>query len=252
MSIVSSTEALAFMGESTPTASQLVLMDVVRPLAEDAVKNYVGYSIEQATHTHFLPDSDDFIGEVTGYDVLNNRVYEERDSGLIVVHPPERPIRSVTSVFEDPSAEGGQGSGDFGASTELTQGVDFFIDWTVEGVSWSGRLQRIVTNWSSKRRTIKIVYVAGLTAAELAGTSAVRGPNGGGVSALRYAVFLTASIFYREAESLANGGVGPIQSERLYDYSVTYAKDIVSQLSFQYRLPYKAQEVLQPFRRLTL
>lgn len=252
MSIISSLDALAFMGESTPTTSQILAMDVVRPLAEDAIKAYVGYSIEQATHTHFLPDSDDRSGDLTGYDVLNNRVYEEREFGPLWLYLPERPVRSITNLYEDPAAEGGQGSGDFGAGTELTQGVDFYIDWTVNGVSWTGRIDRIVTNWSTKRRTIKVVYSAGLSSAELAGTSAVRGPVGGGVSAFRYAAFLTAALYYREAEGLASGGTGPIQSERLYDYAVTYAKDMIAQLSFQYRLPSKAQEVLWPFRRLSL
>lgn len=252
MSIVTSLDALAFMGESSPTAAQIMSMDVIRPLAEDAVKSFVGYSIEQATHTHFLPDSDESGGDVVGYDVLNNRVYEEREYGPLWLFLPERPVRSITNLYEDPAAYGGQGSGDFGASTELTAGTDFFVDWTVSGVSWTGRLERVVTNWSTFRRTIKVVYSAGLSAAELSGTSAVRGPQGGGVSAFRYAVFMTASMYYREAESLANGGVGPIQSERLYDYSVTYAKEMLSQLSFQYRLPYKVQDVLQPFRRLTL
>lgn len=249
MALITSLDALAFIGESTPTSAQLVAMDVIRPLAEDAVKQYVGYSIEQATHTHYLPEDSTYQGELVGYDVINNRVYEEYSCGPRFLYVPERPLRSITSIFEDPSAEGGQASGDFGVSTELTAGLDFYIDYTVAGVSWSGRLERIVTNWSTKRRTVKVTYVAGLTAGELAGTTAIRGPEGGGVSAIRYAAMMAASMYYNEAQSLNDGGQGPIKSERLYDYAVTYADDMVKLMSMQYKLPPKAMLLLDPFRR---
>lgn len=254
MAICTNDEVFSLLGISAPTAAQSSLLTLLRPMAEDAVRNEVGYSIEQATYTHLLPNHSDSLGELTGVDVLNDRVVFKHDGEVRELFTPERPLRSVTSVYEDRAAYGGQGSGDFPASALLTSGTDYYIDQVVSGISWSGKLVRISSGWSPRERTIKVTYVAGLTAAELSGSTVVRGPNGNGVTALKRAALVAAAIAWKEPQaSIQGSNAGPITGERLADYSVQYAANqVVNLFGFKMLLPQQVKDMLADFKRRTV
>lgn len=256
MAICTNDELFPFLGISAPTAQQTVLMNLLRPMAEDAVRQEVGYSIEQATYTHFLPNNSTTVGRELGVDVLNDRVVFEYEGETPDLFLMERPVRSITSIYEDRAAYGGQGGSDFAASTLLTSGTDYYLDYVVSGISWSGNVRRINAGWSPRERTIKVTYVAGVTAAELAGTSVVRGPNGNGVTTLKRAALVAAAIAWKEPQASIQGsgaGAGPVTSERLADYSVTYAANHVTNLfGFKMMLPQQVKDMLSDFKRRTI
>lgn len=251
--IVTTDEVFALLGNSTPTKEEVALLNILKPMAEDAVREAVGYSITQDTYTHFLPEMDDDGAEVDNIDVVNDRVAFEYRGATNKLFAPERPIRSITSLYRDSAAYGGQGSGDFGSSTLQTSGTDYYVDYVSSGVSWNGLIVSIAGTWPTRSRTIKLTYVAGLTAGELAGTTAVRGPSGTGVGQLKYAALLAASLAFKEPESIQGSNTGPITAERLADYSVQYsAKDISNIFGFKQRLPEKVLSLLEPFKRYRL
>lgn len=250
-------DVLTYIGKaSDATDAELGLLEMLLPLTDDAIVTYLGYSVIQAEHTHFLPNDDYSYGdELTGLDVVNNKVAIETNSNISVLFLPERPVRSnsTITVVEDSSSTGGQGASDFSGSA-LTQGTDYYVDETSDGVSWNGMLIRKYANWPSRRRTVKVTYTAGLTVAELdAGT--VRGPGGVNVRQIKYAAILAATAAFWEAkrhQANAVGAVGAAKSERLADYSITYADESVRNLSLNYDIPEKSRQLLEPFRRLPL
>lgn len=224
---------------------------MLRPKAESAVRRYVGFTITQDTYTHYLPERNQAQGEVESLDVVNNRVAFEYSEATDKLWLPERPVRSISSLIEDIGAYGGQGAGDFSGAS-LTGGTDYYIDYTSATVSWNGLVRKIAGTWSSRARTIKVAYTAGLTAAELAGTTAVRGPRGGDVQDLKWACIIAAALAFKESGSVQGSNSGPVTSERLADYSVTYGKVVESLFGFGSSLPVKVRELLDPYRRYAL
>lgn len=248
--IVSNAEVFAYLGKSTPTSEESVLMNLLAPMAEGSVRQHIGYSVDQQSHTHFLPERDSLEGDVNKIDSVNDRVFFEYGHGTDKLYLPERAVRSITSVYEDQAAYNGQGTNDFAVATLLTAGTDYYLDYTAAGVSWSGMIRKIAGTWPSRSRTIKVTYVAGFTASELSGEAAVVGPNGVGVGQLKWATLLAVAIAYKQNSSLSGSNVGPVVSERLADYSVSYGNKSAENLfGFKQGLPEQVKDLLSPFRR---
>src|SRR5690606_19172886 len=128
------------------------------------------HGVTQATYTHLLPSSPIIGNESidTYVEITGDRVSLGRGRyGADVLQLPQMFVRSITSVYEDVNAKAGQGSNDFPASTLLTAGTEYWLDVDETGLSRSGFLIREAGTWSRRPRTIKVTYVAGLTAAEL-------------------------------------------------------------------------------------
>lgn len=256
MVITSVADILTYLGlNATATDAQRGLHALIAPLAEDTLKTYAGFSIEQAEYVHFLPSHDGFFdGESVSLDVVNNRVTFDSDGDSDVLFLPERPVRSISELKEDLAAYNGQGVGDFGAATQLAAGTDFYLDYTTSDVSWTGMVKKITGTWPASRRTVKVTYTAGFTAAELdAGT--IRGPGGSSIRQLKYAAIMAVAAAFIEAtkhQPNAVGSVGAAKSERLADYSITYADESVRNYAMTMQLPPKAKELVDPFRRLSI
>ena len=248
-------DIVSWLGKgSTLTDAERGLLTLLKPMAEDAVRNYVGYTMTQGTFTHFLPESDQWGVDSNVVDVINNRVVtggEMSDTDALAL--PELPVRSITTAHEDRAAYAGQGASDFAAATLLTAGTDYFLDLHQSGVSFTGHLMRIGTNWPNKRGTVKVVYVAGYTAAELDGTAT------GSIRAtpLRMACVLTVAAAFIEAAkhgtspNISVGGPLAAESISTSGHSVKYADNSVNLIAgLMIDLPPKARQILQPYRRI--
>jgi len=229
-------EVLTFLGKgSSLTDAEDGFLNMIQPMVELDVQRLLGYSVVQATYTHFLPHRSRGVQPVgaMGFDVRGGKAVIDQpaggreDSQLLL---PELPVRSVTSVNEDTGAYGGQGSGDFAAASLLTAGSDYWIDQTEDGISTSAILRRIGGAWPSSARSVKVVYVAGYTQAELA--TGIAAP-------IKMAVW--ESIRFQFANRGA--GAGAVKSEKLGDYSVTYAAADGKESS----IPRAARKRLRPF-----
>lgn len=257
MSIIAVSDALVFLGKAgSATDAERGLLGMLIPLAEGALKRFVGYeSIEQATYTEFYPDADQLgVGDQDTLDIAGGRIVVGGQSDNSVIPLIQLPVRSIGSVYEDAAAFGGQGSSDFAAATLLTSGTDYYIDAQQSGLSWTGFLRRINSTWPRRRRTVKVTYTAGFTAAELDGT-ATAGIN---AQALKFAAILAVVGAFKTAQAYqgaATGGGGPLQSESISTsgHSVTYATQATALVSGMLtELPPEAQRLAQPFRRYRL
>ena len=245
-------DVLMYLGiASSATDAQRARLEFCVPLAEGAVRDYLGFTATLGTYTHYLPHRSVTDGELVGRDVINNRVVDEYAGGYSELWLPERPVRvdgSYTiTVYEDLGAYGGQGASDFSASA-LTQGTDYYVDYEDDGIGWSGKLVRISGTWSSRARTIKATYTAGLTGGEL-DSGTIRGPGGADTRAIKNAAVLAVVLAYKQATQTTSGESGII-AERLGDYSVTYGHFTAAVTAFLRELPDQCQRMLSSFRRL--
>lgn len=235
------------------TSLQQAVLTQLRPACERLVKEFVGYEIEQASHTEYLPT---FNRSIEGDQLVEG--YEGSPAGAIpaywgssdgrIMYLTQLPVRSVTSLYENLSAWSTAG-GSWPAANLLSEGPDFWIDYdsSLSGgdVCWSGALIRQYGVWPRERRTVKITYVAGLSADEL--------DFDGRYGIFKQAALLTAQVNFMEAlsntlnESTGGPGTGVV-GESLDGWSVQYLTSAVENLySMKAILPDKVREMMQPY-----
>lgn len=252
--IIAAEDILTYLSlGSPPSAAWSKLAEQVVPWADQAVKNFCGVTLEQQSYTHFLPHQD-FLYTQNGdfVDVVNNRValYGFSDTRDLLL--PETPVRSITNCWADLSALAGQGPTDFGPSTLLVAGTDYYLDIDAVGVSMSGILKRWINVWPARQRSVKVEYVAGYTPDEFSGTTAIGfRPS---PTAIVGATVMTAVQHIKTALAFTDGqgfgGAGGIVSERLGDAAFTYSDVAARLLSMQVEVPPQAQRMLQPWVRM--
>lgn len=235
--IASRAEIMVWLGKAdSATNHEEALVAMVHPLVEQAVKDFVGYQIEQATYTHYLPERSRELEpdpRLWDYDAAGGRVLTTQHAGsrnATELLLPELPVRSVTTLYEDSGAYGDQGATDFASSTLLTEGTHFWRDVDASGLGCSGILHRIGSYWPARSRTVKVTYTAGYTQAEL---------STGIASAIKLAVLKAIQKAFTEHGE----GQGQVKSERLGDYAVTYAAEGAGEL------PRESKKLLRKFFR---
>jgi len=234
-------EIAVWLGKgSTLTDAEAALIAMIQPMVERSIKAYCGCNLEpQKTYTHYLPQRrrGNPATSVRSWDVSGDKavsVSAGRSLESESLWLPERPVRSITSVNVDEGAYGGQGSTDFSGSN-LVAGTDYQIDELESGLSISGKLIRRGSFWPSFPRTVKVVYTAGFTQAELTYDSTNREAG--------IAANVKLATLYAMQAVFAQHGVdaGDIVSEKLGDYSVKYAGGIAQEL------PKRSKKLLRPF-----
>lgn len=249
MAIVTDAEVLTMLGGSASAADQAILT-AIRPRAERLVQKFIGYKIErQATITEYLPLADrDYERDalIDGYEMVGDvaRAYggeigRERDLVLSVL-----PVRSITSLYENLSAWDTAG-GSWPASTLLTEGTDYAIDFDreISGVKlcFSGFVRRQSGAWADEPRCIKVVYEGGLTAGELSSD----------FPEIADAVILTTIRKFNELKSQqgyakGSGGVGPVSGWHLQNFGENFDTSGLKQmLGLWTSLPREAMEILE-------
>lgn len=247
--IVDRSEIETYLSVTTSiTEEERGLLEMIHRQTEYMVRKFCNHGITQATYTEYYPTDD--------LSPTTRRTLMEYRSGRVFTIPdvgePPRSIflnnifvSSITSVYEDFAAYADQGPSDFPASSELTAGTDFYLVLDKSGLSRSGELRRIGTTWSTRPGTIKVTYVAGLTAAQLDDD----------YLDLKLAVLQEIAQQFKIARSRAGtgtDGVGVIQSKKVAgiistQYEVTSLRDI-----FTHSIAQTTQERLSPYVRMSV
>jgi hypothetical protein len=242
-------EVKPFFGISADTSANREageMLAMIQRWTENQARKFVGHVISQNTISNEYQRRDDIsvYAPAEEVEVVGDTVYLTRDGGCNDGHVLQLDngfVRSVTSLHEDPAALFGQGGSDFGAATELTAGTDFYIELDAAGISKSGRLIRNRGHWSSKPGTIRITYVAGLTATELNDE----------YSFVKLALLEDMQVKFNSMRSQRSAGGGPVKKETYHgDYSVEYAVSSSSQSLMS--LSPGAQGKLHPIKRILL
>jgi hypothetical protein len=214
-------------------------------LAEQHVKDHLGtQGIEQDTYVEYYPQQhQQSVQEGDPHYILNRSGTMAVPAYFLaqnLIQLRQFAVRSITEAREDASGFFGQVAGSFGANTILTSGNDYFLHLeqaTLAGgqpISWSGLMERRAFWWPSVAGSLKITYVAGLTAAELNG---------------RWSVFKTACLeeiadLYIRALTIAGGQHADLESQTLGGGASTAFLD-----NHESGLPVcdKAAAILQPW-----
>jgi len=175
------------------TAADQALSAAIRLRVEAQVRQYVRWSITEATFTHFLPRW-------------------RQDSNELQL--PQPFVSSITTVHEDYNARGGSNAGDFDSDTLLTIDTDYWLDTETATLAKAGILRRYQKNWPMEPRTVKVVYTAGFTSTQLDNE----------FHFVREAVFFEAATRFNFAKQRqgVTAGTGVVTMERLKDYTVRY------------------------------
>ena len=227
MPLCSISDVQAALGfTSVPNQSDERMLERALDGSAAAIEKFLGYCPVQATYTDaLLPCQEKFVNTARDghWNSNGQQAFWDGDAGegekLFI---PNIPLRSITSLYEDRTARAGAGPSAFPASSELTEGDDFYIDADSDGgISLSGIIYRVGFGWPTRARTVKLTYVAGYSEAELAGTA-----DGVNAALLREAAIDEAARRYRQMKNnaqLASGKIsaGTKVSERLGDYAYT-------------------------------
>tara|TARA_R110002096_G_scaffold66682_5_gene162278 strand:+ start:9586 stop:10269 length:684 start_codon:yes stop_codon:yes gene_type:complete len=199
------------------SAADLTLLGSIQDRAEAAIRSYVRWPITEDTYTVYLP------------------AYGNPGQRLQLIHPF---VSAVASVYEDRQSRGGQQSGDFSSATKLTEGTDFWIDYDQSAYSREGVLFRYAWEWPSFPRSVKVTYTAGFDATALANEFLY----------IKDAVIdeTIERFHYRKARQGSSGVSGTIKSEKIGDYSVSYAIGADALSSNVSGLKSSTESMLQP------
>lgn len=230
--IATRTEITNYLGID-PSDDDGRLLTFLHGVIERRVKDFVQSNIENDDYVHYFPADDDrrnaFLGITPGF-------------GPDVLKLPQVPVKSVASVYEDAGAYGGQAAGAWATDTLLTAGEDYFVDFNESGICKTGFVRRIAGRWCSVPRSIKVSYNAGYSAGELSGEH----------SAIKLAAILGVVKAFNECKSNRStdgvGTVGPIISESLADYSVSYSDaQVAAMVGMTVDLPRESKLLLEKY-----
>lgn len=215
-----------FLGISSPTSVQQDQMDLIRTGIESSIKRFCRWQLTEQSKTSFMPLHPNAMGmNVPTAELFSPRYMVTGSRNRLQL--PAMYVKSITSVNEDQNAQAGYGSADFGATTLLTAGENYFLEKDQgSAYSWSGGVIRVGRNWSSIPGTIKIVFVSGFSESELAGEQ----------NALRLATIKECADAYIRLKRMqaafvtgVDGGTlnyGLVTKEKLGDWEIGYADPI--------------------------
>jgi len=253
-SICTVSDVLTYLGKAgTADDAARGLLQMLIPLAEESIRNHVGYSVTQQTYTQLYPDRDmsSDNGGDEFVDITNGRVSFRQGGSTRILQLQELPVRSITTVKEDSSAYAGQGNSDFASITALTSGTDYYLDVDQSGICRTGHLIRIGATWPNRGRSVQVTYVAGYTSAELDGTATA----GIRAQAIRFAAIIAVAASFNEADIQGSGdqGAGGAKaSETISTNSHAVAYDTAANTlnaGWAVDLPPKSISLLEPFVR---
>lgn len=213
------------------------LATAVQQLAEQHVKDHLGWQeIEQRTWTEYLPlragqpyvEDPPYVVDSAHVQAIPGVYFQPN-----VIQLRNIPVRSITSLWEDPTGYFGQSAGSF-AAPPLVSGADYYLKTEQDGLSWSGHLVRRSFSFPAAPGSMKVQYVAGFSAAELAGRWSV----------FKTAVLATAADLYLRGKAIAIGHFSNIAAESDGGgVSVSYYQNRLAGCP----LPDEAVDMLEPY-----
>lgn len=212
------------LGETATDVERALAQACLRK-AEAAVRRHLQYDPVYASRTEFYPTMDlNQAGRETIWDVNSTHAYARQISEAATEELQVRhiPIRQITDLFIDYDARAGAKAGAFAAETEKVEGVDFWPNY--DTVDSSGNkvcrdgIIRSIGRWPVQAGSVKIVYTAGYTEAELHGEDSLLDASPIHEAVCDETTRRFLKIKQRAKKTLA-GWAGPLASESLGDYS---------------------------------
>lgn len=223
--------------DDSATDNERALAGLCLTKAEGAVRRYLKYDPVQAERTEYYPNTDFTLqGRATVWETEGDEAFVRRlsDSAVDELQLRHIPIRSISSLKIDYDGRSGTRSGSFDDATEKTEGIDYWpnydmVDSASNEVCGDGII-RSEGRWPNVPGSVKIVYTAGYTQAELRGQDDVIDASPIWDAVIDEAARRFIKAKQRSKRKLA-GFSGPMSSESLGDYSYSIDTKILDKLA---------------------
>jgi hypothetical protein len=251
-------EIYAFLEPTTSlTDAEKAIVGASLVSAYSAIKTHLHYDPVQELRTEYYPQLD--LGPTGGmalWEVNSTQAYLRRGVGAGVdeLQLGTIPIRSITSLRIDYDGRSGMRSGAFPDESEKTEGEDFWrnvdmLDSENNPVSRDGIL-RSHGLWPVTPGSVKIIYTAGYSTAELRGEDALIDASSIREVLIDETIRRTHRYMTRAKKSA--GFTGPLASESMGDYSYSVNTQAATGLVGTSDLAGLTVEKLMPFMRYDL
>lgn len=247
---------------SSPTEEERAIVQQAMVKAEGAVMKFLGYDPLQRARTEYYPQ--------TNFDPLNNsgvweatdtEAYLRRISSALTDELQLRhiPLRSSTAIriYVDYDGRFGTRSGAFAAESEKTEGVDFWPQY--DGIDSDGNkicndgIVRSIGSWPTEPGSIKAVYTAGYSNAELEGQDALIDASPIMDAIVEESLRRAKKVLTLWKKNSRTGhNAGTITSEGLGEYNYSISGAVMDKLLSAGGLTLESREKLQPFAMFNL
>jgi hypothetical protein len=242
---------------SSPTDEERAIVQQAVVKAEGAVIKFLGYDPAQRSRTEFYPQMDftpaaaGGIWEVSDTEAYVRRMSQAASDELQLVHIP---IRSSPAIDVRIESDGrfGTKTGSFVASSLKVEGTDFWAQY--DGIDSAGNkicndgILRSFGRWPSEPGSVKIVYTAGYSTAELEGQDLIvdASPIMDAIveESLRRAKKVL-TLWKKNPRTGHNAGV--VTSEGLGEYNYSVSGGVLDKLMSSGSLSLESRDKLQPF-----
>lgn len=253
--IVSRSEILLALGKQTSaTDAEVAYIDMIHPLVECAVQDFLQVEVENKVQVEILPAKPmAFEREIliSDYERIGSGVVAVHAGGLASLHLRHTPAfkDGTLEVREDADAPQTDPASAFDSDSILTYGDDYWLDitreetigGTVNYISDTGTIHRF-GSWPNVPRTVKVTYTAGWTVAQL---------NNGFAGAVKLAVLDTMAILFEGNDELRDP-TKTSESIGKYSYSTGGNVGVDAAAAGSVNLPPAAMSRLQPYRSYKL
>jgi len=240
MPIVDISECLLELGlTSSPTDEERAIISTCITRAEGAVKSHLRYDPASRSRTEFYPQRDSSSGsrsavwESEGNSAILRNLVEGANQELQVQHVPIRESPAI-DLRIDYDGRSGTSSGAFAAESLKTEGSDFWPNYDGQDSSGNGVCRdgiiRSFGTWPSTPGTVRIVYTAGYSAAELHGQDSIIDASPILDAVIEEVARRVRKIMVQKKQASVGWVAGPFRSERLGDYSYQTDGALTAQL----------------------
>jgi hypothetical protein len=247
---------------SSPTEEERAIVQQAVVKAEGAVMKFLGYDPLQRSWTEYYPVlnfdplNDTGVWEATETEAYLRRLSSEATDELQLKHIP---LRSSTAIriYVDHDGRFGTKSGAFAASSEKTEGTDFWPQY--DGVDSDGYkicndgIVRSIGSWPTEPGSIKVVYTAGYSSAELEGQDSLIDASPIMDAIVEEALRRAKKVLVLWKKNSRTGhNAGTITSEGLGEYNYSISGTVMDKLLSAGGLTLESREKLQPFAMMNL
>lgn len=240
MNIIDVSELLLQLGlSSSATDEERAVSLAAIASAEGAIKRFLRYDPELKSRTEFYPRHDQRIGNVQGiWEATDTEAYLRQESGASTseLQLQHIPIRSVPAIDlrVDYDGKSGARAGSFAATTQKTEGTDFWPNYdTVDSDGNSVCRDGVLKSsglWPASAGNVRVVYTAGYTPEELHGQDDIIDASPIVEAVIDEAKRRVEKMFVRKKSALSGFVAGPKSSERLGSYSYSIDSSLAAKL----------------------
>lgn len=230
-SIADLSEVLLTLGlDASCTERERAIADWALDRAEGAVRRHLRYDPVQRSRTELYPIQDfgsgaaEAVWEATTTEAYLRYLSEASTNELLVLHIPIRSTPAI-DLRIDYDARNAARSDSFGADTVKVEGSDYWPNYdrydSAGNRICSDGIIRSVGRWPTSAGSVRIVYTAGYSQAELHGQDAVIDASPILDAVVSEAERRAKAIFLKQKSGSLGWTAGPFRSEKLGDYSYT-------------------------------